>query len=115
MRLSGVQLANVANSRPKLLLANIHAYTGHANNTCNHAPHHACQYDISYFVASRKLIISIFLGVVAIVAFKRNDTTRLLFMSLGFVSLIIIESLFLLFATINVEDIIISCGADRIT
>ena len=108
MRLSGVQLANVANSRPKLLLPISILTLGMLTIPVimPHITHVNMIYYISLHVGS--LIISIFLGVVAIVAFKRNDTTRLLFMSLGFVSLIIIESLFLLFATINVEDIIIS-------
>jgi hypothetical protein len=52
-------------------------------------------------------IISIFLGIVAILAYKRNSSSRLLFMALGFLSLVVIECLYLLFATVNIEDIII--------
>ncbi|MFZ0328787.1 MAG: hypothetical protein WAL66_15945, partial [Nitrososphaeraceae archaeon] len=107
MRLSGVQLANVANSRPKLLLP-ISIFTLGMLTIPVIMPH-ITQVNTIYYILLEvgTLITSIFLGVVAIGAFKRNDTTRLLFMSLGCVSLIIIESLFLLFATINIEDIII--------
>ena len=53
------------------------------------------------------LIISIFLGIVAVIAYKRNNSSRLLFMALGFLSLVVIECLYLVFATVNIEDIII--------
>lgn len=53
------------------------------------------------------LIIAIFLGVVSIIAYERNRSTRILFMASGFLSLVVIEVLFLFYATINIEDIII--------
>jgi len=70
-----------------------------------HIGHAYMIYHILLHLAS--LIISIFLGIVAILAYKRNSSSRLLFMALGFLSLVVIEGLYLLFATVNIEDIII--------
>jgi hypothetical protein len=70
-----------------------------------HIGHVYMIYHILLHLAS--LIISIFLGIVALLAYKRNSSSRLLFMALGFLSLVVIESLYLLFATVNIEDIII--------
>jgi hypothetical protein len=53
------------------------------------------------------LVIAIFLSAVSILAYRRNGTTRLLFMTLGFLSLVVIELLYLFYATINIEEIII--------
>ena len=50
------------------------------------------------------LIIAIFLNVVSILAYKRNGGARLLFMSLGFLSLAIVEIMYLYYSTIEVED-----------
>jgi hypothetical protein len=106
MPLSGVQLANVVNSRPKLLLPIFNITLGML--TIPVILSHMTQVNMIYHILLEvgRLIISIFRGVVAIDVFKRNDTTRLLYMSLGFVSFIIIESLFLLFAPIHIEDMI---------
>lgn len=70
-----------------------------------HLSHVDMIYHILLHLAS--LIISIFLGAVSLIAYKRHRSGRLLFMSLGFISLILIECLYLIFATTNIEDIII--------
>ena len=97
-----------SNSRPKLLLP-ISIFTLGIPTIPVIMPHKS-HVNIIHYISLHvgSLIISIFFGVLSIAAFKRHDRTRLLFMSLGIVSIIIIESLALLFATINVEDIIIS-------
>jgi hypothetical protein len=70
-----------------------------------HVDHVNMIYHILLHLAS--LIISIFLGTVSLIAYKRNRSSRLLFMALGFLSLVVIECLYLGFATTNIEDIII--------
>src|ERR1700751_5797724 len=60
-------------------------------------------YHILLHLAS--LIIAIFLGVVSILAYLRNRSSRLLFMMFAFVSLSIIESIFVVSS--NIEDIVI--------
>jgi hypothetical protein len=70
-----------------------------------HITHPSMIYHIFLHISS--LIIAIFLSTVSIIAYKRNVTVRLLFMSFGFLSLAIVELFYLLYATINIEDIII--------
>ena len=70
-----------------------------------HITHTYMIYHIFLHIVS--LIIAIFLGVVSIIAYERNRSTRILFMALGFLSLVVTEVLFLFYATINIEDIII--------
>ncbi|HEY7108012.1 MAG TPA: hypothetical protein VH415_01145 [Nitrososphaeraceae archaeon] len=70
-----------------------------------HVSHVGMIYHILLHLAS--LIISIFLGVVSLIAYKRHRSSRLLFMALGFMSLVLIEYMYLVFATTNIEDIII--------
>ena len=53
------------------------------------------------------LIIAIFLGVVSILAYLRKGSWRLLFMMFGFLSLSIIEAMYLFHVTSKMEDIII--------
>src|SRR5215469_14006062 len=52
-------------------------------------------YHILLHLAS--IIIAIFLGVVSILAYLRNRSSRLLFMMFAFVSLSIIEAMYLLY------------------
>lgn len=66
-------------------------------------------YHILLHVAS--IIIAIFLGVVSILAYLRNGSSRLLFMMFAFVSLSIIEAIYLFDVSSNKEDIVIP-GAD---
>jgi hypothetical protein len=53
------------------------------------------------------LIIAIFLGLVSILAYLRNGRSRLLFMMFGFLSLAIIEAMYLVDVTSKIEDIVI--------
>ncbi|HYA84878.1 MAG TPA: hypothetical protein VEH06_15730, partial [Candidatus Bathyarchaeia archaeon] len=62
-------------------------------------------YHILLHLAS--LIIAIFLGIVSILAYLRNRSSRLLFMMFAFVSLSIIEGMYLFDVSSNIEDIVI--------
>jgi membrane-associated HD superfamily phosphohydrolase len=53
------------------------------------------------------VIIAIFLGVVSILAYLKNGNSRLLFMMFAFVSLSIIEAIYLFNVSSNREDIVI--------
>lgn len=68
----------------------------------NHPQHF---YHIILHIAS--LILSLFLFIVSISSYIRNGGSRLLFMSLGFLSLVIVETLFLFYATQGIREILI--------
>ncbi len=68
----------------------------------NHPQH---IYHIILHIAS--LILSIFLCIVSLSSYFRNGGSRLLFMSLGFVSLVVVEILFLFYAARGIQDILI--------
>jgi len=71
-----------------------------------HITHPNMIYHISLHTLS--VIIALFLSVVSILAYRRNNNSlRLLFMSLGFCLLAGIEFLYLFHATVNIPDIII--------
>jgi hypothetical protein len=70
-----------------------------------HTSHPQHIYHIIIHIAS--LILSIFLFVVSISSYMRNGGSRLLFMSLGFLSLVIVETLFLFYATKGIREILI--------
>jgi hypothetical protein len=70
-----------------------------------HMYHVEMIYHILLHLAS--LIISIFLGTVSLIAYKRNSSCRLLCMALGFLTLVVIECIYLIVAATNIEDIII--------
>ena len=70
-----------------------------------HAMNPSMIYHISLHTMS--VIIALFLSVVSIFAYKRNNSLRLLFMSLGFCLLAAIEFLYLFHATANIPDVII--------
>ena len=53
------------------------------------------------------LIFSLFLFIVSITSYIRNGGSRLLFMSLGFLSLVVVETLFLFYATRGIREILI--------
>lgn len=53
------------------------------------------------------LIIAIFLGVVSILAYLRNGSSRLLFMMFAFLSLSVIEAMYLFDVSSKIEDIVI--------
>jgi len=62
-------------------------------------------YHILLHVAS--IIIAVFLGVVSILAYIRNRRSRLLFMMFAFLSLLVIEAMYLFDVSSNIEDIVI--------
>ena len=68
----------------------------------NHPQHF---YHIILHIAS--LILSLFLFIVSISSYIRNGGSRLLFMSLGFLSLVFVETLFLFYATQGIREILI--------
>src|ERR687887_2505267 len=70
-----------------------------------HIRHPSMIYHISLHTLS--VIIALFLSIVSILAYKRNNSLRLMFMSLGFCLLAGIEFLYLFHATANVQDVII--------
>jgi hypothetical protein len=53
------------------------------------------------------LILAIFLCIVSLSSYFRNGGSRLLFMSLGFISLVVVEILFLFYAARGIQDILI--------
>lgn len=59
-----------------------------------HLAHPSMIYHIILHIAS--LTVAIFLTVVSILAYARSTTSRLLFMTLGFIALAVVESLYLL-------------------
>lgn len=70
-----------------------------------HSSHPQHIYHIVLHVAS--LILSIFLFIVSISSYLRNGGSRLLFMSLGFLALVVVETLFLFYATRGIREILI--------
>ena len=70
-----------------------------------HTTHPQHIYHIALHIAS--LILSIFLSIVSLSSYLRNGGPRLLFMSLGFFSLLIVETLFLFYATRGIREILI--------
>ena len=72
-----------------------------------HIAHPSMIYHISMHIIS--VIIAVFLCVVSILAYRRNNNSlRLLFMSLGFCLLAGIEFLYLFHITANIQDVVIS-------
>ena len=70
-----------------------------------HITHPSMIYHIFLHIIS--VIIAIFLTIVSFLAYKRNNSTRILFMTFGFISLTVIEFLYLFHATANIEDLIV--------
>src|ERR687888_620823 len=62
-----------------------------------HLAHPSMIYHITLHIAS--LTIAVFLTIVSILAYRRNTGSRLLFMTLGFMALAVVEFLYLLDAT----------------
>jgi hypothetical protein len=102
-----LHLYNIISSRPKLLaiitlvitaIMAVPVILPHITDT-------STIYHILLHLAS--LIIAIFLGVVSILAYLRNRSSRLLFMMFAFVSLSIIEAMYLFDVSSNIEDIVI--------
>ena len=56
------------------------------------------------FLHMVSLIIAVFLSIVSTLAYKRNGGSRLLFMTLGFLSLVVIEILYMFYTMMEIED-----------
>ena len=102
-----LHLYNIISSRPKLLaiitlvitsIMAVPVILPHITDT-------STIYHILLHLAS--LIIAIFLGIVSILAYLRNRSSRLLFMMFAFVSLSIVEGMYLFDVSSNIEDIVI--------
>ena len=70
-----------------------------------HITHPSMIYHIFLHIIS--LVLAVFLSTISILAYNRNRNARMLFMTLGFILLAVVETLYLFHATSNVEDIII--------
>jgi hypothetical protein len=70
-----------------------------------HITHPYMIYHIFLHIVS--LIFALFLSVVSIISYRRTNSVRILFMTLGFFALAVIETLYLFHATANIEDVII--------
>jgi hypothetical protein len=70
-----------------------------------HITHTDLIYHILVHIAS--VIIAVFLTVISIMAYRRNGGGRLLFMMAGFAVLAFVEFLYLFYATVNIEAVII--------
>jgi hypothetical protein len=70
-----------------------------------HITHPYMIYHIFLHIAS--LIFALFLSVVSIISYRRTNSARILFMTLGFFALAVIEILYLFHVTANIEDVII--------
>jgi hypothetical protein len=71
-----------------------------------HLAHPSMIYHIILHVAS--LTVAIFLGLVSLLAYARSKSSRLLFMTLGFIALVVAEFLYLLNAALPDKVIHIS-------
>ena len=70
-------------------------------------PHTSPQHFYHIILHIASLIFSLFLFIVSITSYIRNGGSRLLFMSLGFLSLVVVETLFLFYATRGIREILI--------
>src|SRR5215472_17837179 len=99
-----LQFRNIISSKPKLL-ATITAVIIAIMAIPVILPHitdKSTIYHIFLHIAS--VIIAIFLGVVSILAYLRNRSFRLLFMMFAFISLSIIEAMYLFEVSSKMED-----------
>ncbi|MGC2570767.1 MAG: hypothetical protein WA364_04575 [Candidatus Nitrosopolaris sp.] len=101
-----LHLSNITSSRPKLFAIITVVITAIITVPVV-LPHIAdtSMFHILLHVVS--VIIAIFLGVVSILAYLRNGSSRLLFMMFAFVSLSIIEAIYLFNVSSDREDIVI--------
>jgi len=101
-----VQFHNITSSKPKLLATITAVILVMATPMIlPHITDKSTIYHIFLHIAS--VIIAIFLGVVSILAYLRNRSFRLLFMMFAFISLSIIEAMYLFDVSSKMEDIVI--------
>ena len=103
-----LQFHNITSSKPKLL-ATITAIILAIMAIPVILPHITDKSTIYHiFLDIASVMINIFLGVVSILAYLRNRSFRLLFMMFAFISLSIIEAMYLFDVSSKMEDIEIS-------
>ena len=102
-----LQFHNITSSKPKLLATITAAIIAimAIPIILPHITDKSTIYHIFLHIAS--VIIAIFLGVVSILAYLRNGSSRLLFMTFAFLSLSVIEAMYLFDVSSNTEDIVI--------
>lgn len=107
VRKSRMMINNILSDKPKLfiLVSVIVVSALSFPLIIPHINHPQHIYHIILHIAS--LILSIFLFIVSISSYCRNGGSRLLFMSLGFVSLVVVEILFLFYAAKGIQDIMV--------
>ena len=107
VRKSRMIIHNIISDKPKLfILVSVIVISALAFPLIiQHISHPQYIYHIILHIAS--LILSIILFIVSISSYCRNGGSRLLFMSLGFASLVVVEILFLFYAARGIQDIIV--------
>ena len=107
MELLKASLHSIISSKPKLLfvIASIVLAVFFVPVILPNIRDTAIIYHLLLHIAS--VIIAIFLGVVSIRAYLRNRKMRLLFMTFGFLSLSVIEGVYLVHITSNIQDLVI--------
>lgn len=101
-----LQFHNITSSKPKLLATITAVILVMAIPIIlPHITDKSTIYHIFLHIAS--VIIAIFLGVVSIFAYLRNRRSRLLFMTFAFISLSVIEAMYLFDVSSKTEDIVI--------
>jgi hypothetical protein len=100
-------LYNIASSKPKLLAVVTVVVLSLivVSVILPHISDRSTIYHLLLHIIS--LIIAIFLGIVSMLAYLRNGSWRLLFMTLGFFLLSGVETIYLFDVSSNVEDIVI--------
>lgn len=101
-----LQFHNITSSKPKLLATITAVILVMAIPIIlPHITDKSTIYHIFLHIAS--VIIAIFLGVVSMFAYLRNRRSRLLFMTFAFLSLSVIEAMYLFDVSSKTEDIVI--------
>jgi hypothetical protein len=101
-----LQFHNITSSKPKLLATITAVILVMAIPIIlPHITDKSTIYHIFLHIAS--VIIAVFLGVVSIFAYLRNRRSRLLFMTFAFLSLSVIEAMYLFDVSSKTEDIVI--------
>jgi hypothetical protein len=100
-------IGNIVSDKPKLfILTSIIVVAALAVPVIiPHTNHPQHIYHIILHIAS--LILSFVLSIVSLSAYFRNGGLRLLFMALGFSSLVAVEVLFLFYAARGIQDILV--------
>jgi hypothetical protein len=102
-----LQFHNITSSKPKLL-ATITVVIIAIMTIPVILPHIKDKSTIYHiFLHLVSVIIAIFLGVVSILAYLRNGCSRLLFMTFAFLSLSVIEAMYLFDVSSKTKDIVI--------